>query len=62
MVVLQTASQAAHVARSPLFTAFIDLKKAYDGLDRGALFSALADELGVADGTVATLSRMYTSV
>ena len=52
----------ARVARSPLFAAFIDLCKAYDSIDRGALFTAFVDELGVELGTVAALRWMYEGV
>ena len=41
---------------------FVDLRKAYDGVDRTALFGALVNELGVAPGVVATLRRMYADV
>ena len=41
---------------------FVDLGRAYDGVDRTALFGALINELGVAPGVVATLSCMYADI
>lgn len=48
--------------RVPVYVCFVDLRKAYDSVDRGKLFSALMLELGVSDGLVAALRRMYTDV
>ena len=62
VVVLQAASQAASIDRSPLFAAFIDLQKAYDCIDRGLLFTAFVEELGVSPAMVAALQRLYTDV
>ena len=41
---------------------FVDLRKAYDGVDCTALFGALVNELGVVPGVVATLYCMYTDI
>ena len=46
----------------PLFLLFVDLRKAYDCIDRTLLYQALVAELGVAPELVATLRRMYTEV
>ena len=42
--------------------AFVDLRKAYDGVNRTALFGALVNKLGVAPDVVATLRHMYADV
>ena len=44
------------------FVVFVDLCKAYDGVDRTALFGTLVNELGVVPGVIATLFRMYADV
>ena len=41
---------------------FVDLRKAYDGVDRTALFGAFVNELGVMPGVIATLRHMYSDV
>ena len=41
---------------------FVDLCKAYDGVDWTALFSALVNDLGVAPSIIATLHHMYADV
>ena len=41
---------------------FVDICKAYDGVDWTSLFEALVNKLGVAPGVVATLRHMYADV
>ena len=41
---------------------FVDLGKAYDRVDRTALYGALINKLGVAPGVVATLHCMHAAV
>ena len=41
---------------------FVNLCKAYDGVDWTNLFGALINKLGVAPGVVATLHCMYADV
>ena len=48
-LVLQVAIQQANVNNSSLGLLFIDLKKAYDSLDRAHLWSVLVGELGLPD-------------
>ena len=62
MLVLQTVAQAATVDRSQVYAAFINLQKAYDCIDRGLLFSAFVEELGISASTVAALRHLYTDV
>ena len=52
----------AHELQAPLYACFVDLRKAYDCIDRSKLFTALVAELGVDAGLVAMLQRMYTDV
>ena len=61
-MVLQAASQAATIHQSPLFATFIDLQKAYNCIDRGLLFTAFVEELGVSPATVAAPQHLYTDV
>ena len=54
--------QLARADHVPLYILFVDLRKAYDGIDRTLLCQALVRELGVAPALVVTLQRMYTDV
>ena len=52
----------ARAAKRSLWNVFVDLKKAYDSVDRGKLFTALVGELGLSPEVVRHLRDMYTSV
>ena len=52
----------AKLEHRPFFVVFVDLCKAYDGVDWTALFSTLVNDLGVAPGIVATLHHIYADV
>ena len=41
---------------------FVDLRKAYNGVDWTTFFGALYNELGVAPGVIAMLGHMYADV
>ena len=51
--------QIAHRNRTPLFTIFVDLRKAYNCVSRSDLFFALACELRIPPYLVAALRHMY---
>ena len=59
---LQTMFQLANTDRDPLYTVFVDLRKAYDCVDRARLYQALVEELGVDPSLVVILRNMYTKV
>ena len=41
---------------------FVDLKKAYDGVDHALMFRALSRELGITPHVLRDLRAMYTHV
>lgn len=54
-LVLQTAIQSANINAEPLGIIFIDLKKAYDSIDRWKLWEVLAEELAIPGDIVKVL-------
>ena len=62
MLVLQMAAQASAVDLSQVYAAFINLRKAYDCIDHGLLFSAFVEDLSISASTVAALRHLYTDV
>ena len=50
-----------HLIKKPLYTAFIDFRKAYDSVDRSVLWAALAEH-GLHGPILETLKAMYSDV
>ena len=60
-LVLRHAAETYGQNRSPIYTAFVDFKKAYDSVDRGVLWHCL-EKLGVRGRMLAALKDMYGEV
>ena len=54
--------EMARLSENPLWLTFMDLRKAYDSVDRAKLFRALAADLGISPSLVQQLRAMYTGV
>ena len=54
--------ETCRAGEKALWVTFVDLKKAYDSVDRARLFRALASELGIAPYVLCDLRTMYRDV